>query len=268
MERLTQTVSRLIGEEIIAADQLTGGSISQAARVQIADGCTLVAKISPVAAQEARMLLAMKDLGAPVPDVVAQQNDVLVLEDLGPGTALGDNHWQAMPLVLAPLRQTGEPRFGWHEDYRLASVDVPNSRSTSWIEFWRDHRLLCHAEHLPADLARRAEALATDLPNRIPGQPPAALVHGDLWGGNIVAGANGRIWLIDPCAYYGDREVDVATLTVFDRPPQAMFDALELDPDWQERLPVYRLWMWLIHVRLFGESYRPAAESDFAKLGV
>ena len=76
-----------------------------------------------------------------------------------------------------------------------------------------------------------------------------------------------RASLIDPCAYYGDREVDVAAMTVFDTPPEAFFDRLELSPGWRARLPVYRLWMWLTHVRLFGESYRPAAEADLDRLG-
>ncbi|MEC7889280.1 MAG: fructosamine kinase family protein, partial [Pseudomonadota bacterium] len=38
-------------------------------------------------------------------------------------------------------------------------------------------------------------------------------------------------------------------------------------PGWQKRLPVYRLWMWLIHVRLFGSGYRVAAERDLDQLG-
>lgn len=73
--------------------------------------------------------------------------------------------------------------------------------------------------------------------------------------------------LIDPCAYYGDREVDVASLTVFDAPPPEFLEALHLECGWRERLPVYRLWMWLLHVRLFGESYRPAVERGLATLG-
>ncbi len=93
-----------------------------------------------------------------------------------------------------------------------------------------------------------------------------ALVHGDLWGGNVVWNGT-RASLIDPCAYYGDREVDAAAMTVFDRPPKALFDRLDLSPGWRERLPVYRLWMWLIHIRLFGEGYRPAAEGDLDRLG-
>ncbi|HCO46288.1 MAG TPA: aminoglycoside phosphotransferase, partial [Erythrobacter sp.] len=45
------------------------------------------------------------------------------------------------------------------------------------------------------------------------------------------------------------------------------FDRLELAAGWRARRPAYRLWMWLIHVRLFGQSYCAPAERDLALLG-
>ena len=50
-----------------------------------------------------------------------------------------------------------------------------------------------------------------------PAEPPARL-HGDLWSGNVLTGADGRPGLIDPAAYGGHREVDLAMLSLFGAP--------------------------------------------------
>ena len=59
-----------------------------------------------------------------------------------------------------------------------------------------------------------------------PPEPPARL-HGDLWGGNVLAGADGRARLIDPAAYGGHREVDLAMLRLFGAPSERVFAAYD-----------------------------------------
>lgn len=260
-------LAELCGAQIVAREPLAGGDISGASRIALADGRTVIAKRGPVVAREARMLAAIRTLGAPAPAVIGQADDWLVLEDVGPSRPFDARAWEEIPQALEPLRSADQDEtYGWPEDYALRDVTVSNTRTTDWAAFWRDNRLLCHCPDLAPPLARRVEALTVKLADIIPARPPAALVHGDLWGGNVVWNGE-RASLIDPCAYYGDREVDVAAMTVFDTPPEAFCDRLELSPGWRARLPVYRLWMWLTHVRLFGESYRPAAEADLDRLG-
>ena len=58
-----------------------------------------------------------------------------------------------------------------------------------------------------------------------PPEPPARL-HGDLWSGNVMADAHGRPWLIDPSAYGGHREIDLAMLRLFGAPSERVFDSL------------------------------------------
>lgn len=267
MKRLEAAVETACGEQAVAVERLAGGDISGACRVRLSDGRTVVVKSGPLVSQEADMLLAMHRKGAPVPEVIGVASGWLVLEDLGPEKPSGPASWPSIADALEPLRGSGKGEdYGWPENYAFRDVAVINTRQASWVEFWRENRLLCHLPALPPGLAKRVEALAERLPEIIPDRPHVSLLHGDLWGGNVVwDGATA--WLIDPCAYYGDREVDVAALTVFDSPPQSFFDRLDLQPGWRERMPVYRLWMWLLHVRLFGDSYRSAAERDLALLG-
>ena len=72
-----------------------------------------------------------------------------------------------------------------------------------------------------------------------PAEPPARL-HGDLWGGNVMADAEGRPWLIDPSAYGGHREVDLAMLRLFGAPSERVFAAYaEVAPlaeGWEQRV--------------------------------
>ena len=96
-----------------------------------------------------------------------------------------------------------------------------------------------------------------------PTEPPARL-HGDLWSGNVMADSDGRPVLIDPSAYGGHREVDLAMLRLFGAPSERVFDAYDevspLADGWRDRVELYQLLPLLVHALLFGGSYCAAAE--------
>ena len=91
-----------------------------------------------------------------------------------------------------------------------------------------------------------------------PPEPPARL-HGDLWAGNVMGDEQGRPCLIDPSAFGGHREVDLAMLRLFGGPSERMFDSYEachpLADGWRERVELYQLSPLLVHALLFGGSY-------------
>jgi fructosamine-3-kinase len=96
-----------------------------------------------------------------------------------------------------------------------------------------------------------------------PAEPPARL-HGDLWGGNVLAGADRRARLIDPAAYGGHREVDLAMLRLFGAPSARVFAAYEeaapLADGHRERVELWQLFPLLVHAALFGGSYGASVE--------
>ena len=95
------------------------------------------------------------------------------------------------------------------------------------------------------------------------------LLHGDLWGGNVLVAGNRVSGLIDPACYFGHVEVDIAMLTLFDRPGAEFYQAYgPLDPGHEERLLIYRLWPALVHLRLFGGGYRSLVEQHLSAAGV
>ena len=272
---LAEQAARLLGTELAHETPIAGGDLSAVVAVELRDGRSVVAKGGPSPPAEAEMLEAIRATGAAAPAVLAFDESVLVLERLATGTP--EDASAELGAMLANLHavrsdqahRSGRPRYGWHCDYAFGAVRIDNTRTGNWPAFWGERRLANQTSHLAADLAARIETLAADLANRLPAQPGASLLHGDLWSGNILV-AEGRVTgLIDPACYYGDREVDLAMLSLFGAPNAALFASYgPLDTGYQQRLPIYQLWPALVHLRLFGQGYRPLVDRLLTASGV
>jgi fructosamine-3-kinase len=112
---------------------------------------------------------------------------------------------------------------------------------------------------LDAPGVRAIEAVAARIDALAGPDEPVARLHGDLWSGNVHAGAGGRPWLIDPAAYGGHREVDLAMLSLFgahDRAFGAAYDAVwPRAAGHEERTALWQLFPLLVHAVLFGGGY-------------
>jgi fructosamine-3-kinase len=258
----------LLGGEVCAASVLHGGDLSEIIRITLADGREAVVKASPAARVEAAMLQAIAASGAPVPAVLAVSDTLLVMAVAQTGGGIGQA-WASLGGALAKLHAVTGEFYGWHTDYAFGAVAIDNRRTDDWPAFWGLRRLLPHLPHVSAVLGRRLEVLAAGLASRLPETPRAALLHGDLWGGNVLAADGAVTGLIDPACYYGHGEVDLAMLRLFDRPADVFTDIYGApEPGYGERLPVYQLWPALVHLRLFGDSYRPMVERFLSAAGV
>jgi fructosamine-3-kinase len=229
---------------------LHGGDLSEVFRVSM-DGHSLVAKRGALTSVEARMLQTMAQAGAPVPQVIAHGQGWLVMEDLGQDTALD---WSALGTGLRALHSATAAECGWPEDYAFGPVEIQNAPLPDWPQFYGQRRLLPSLPHLPADIARRIEALAASLPDRLERSRPS-LLHGDLWMGNIHSAVSGPAF-IDPACYYGAPEVDLAMLGLFGDPSPAFWKAYGRAPLTAEETGLYQLWPALVHYRLFGAGYK------------
>jgi len=268
MSSLVEAGAALVGGVLIRSEALSGGSLSQIVRITLADGREAIIKNGPSPATEAAMLKAIAATGAPAPAVLAVSDKVLVLELLPENGSLHDA-WASLGTALSTLHRASSQCYGWAEDYAFASVAIPNGWMDGWPRFWAERRLLTHLVHLPPALARRVEALAADLANRLPAHPRPVLLHGDMWGGNVLVAGNQVSGLIDPACYYGHSEVDLGMVTLFDHPGPAFYDAYgALEPGHEERLNIYRLWPALVHLRLFGSGYRGMVERFLSDAGV
>ena len=268
MKALAEAAAALLGSTLRNAQPVHGGCLSQIVRITLSNGREAIVKGGGASRIEAAMLRAISANGAPAPQVFAEADGILVMEAM-PANGSLINAWGSLGKALATLHAAKGNACGWHEDYAFSNVAIENGWMNTWPHFWAERRLLPNCPHIASPLARRIEALAADLPNRLPELPAPSLLHGDLWGGNILAAGNEVTALIDPACYYGHGEVDFAMLNLFDSPSAAFYEAYgTLEPGWKERLIIYQLWPALVHVRLFGSGYRPMVERLLSQTGV
>ncbi|MBB5916981.1 fructosamine-3-kinase [Nocardia transvalensis] len=208
-----------------------------------------------------------------VPPVLAGDDTTLVLpwlESAAPGAAAAE----AFGRDLARLHARAPEAFGAPWPGFIATVPQDNTPTTGeWGPWYAERRLApllsAAAPALGERGVRLVERVMADI-GALAGDPePPSRIHGDLWSGNLVWTADG-VRLIDPAAHGGHRETDLAMLALFgaphlDRIRAAYHEAVPLPRGWRDRIPLHQLYPLLVHVVLFGSSYREmtidAAES-------
>ncbi len=198
----------------------------------------------------------------------ASQHSYLVLEYL-PLKSLNMVAMERLGRQLAALHQVTRPEFGWIRDNTIGATPQLNTPCRNWATFWCQHRLgfqlnlaVKNGHHaLAQDGERLIAMLMTYFTTQY--QPVAALLHGDLWGGNA-AGVDNEPVIFDPAVYYGDRETDVAMTELFGGFSEHFYAAYRevypLSADYAARRTVYNLYHVLNHLNLFGGGYYSQAK--------
>jgi fructosamine-3-kinase len=249
-------------------ERLAAESLSEVLLVRWPDGRRSVAKSGPALGAEAAMLRALAAAGAPVPAVEAEHDGILLLEHIDNDGLFSANAWSDVGRQLRSLHAHKGPAYGWPSDYALGTVAMDNRESQDWPAFWGGQRLVATAALMDRPWRERVERLAARLPGLLPAEPPPALLHGDLWTGNMLVRDGRLVGLIDPACYYGDAEVDLAMLDLFGAPPSEFREAYgPCRPGWRDRLPLYQLYPALVHVRLWGPGYEPMVDRLLRAVG-
>lgn len=263
-----------LGAPARRAVAVAGGHGATLWRVEMADGTLLAVKTAPrLLASEARMLRDLAATGAvPVPALRFGDDTLLAMDwiehDGGPLDAAGEE--QAAE-ALARLHALSAPQFGLEYDVMIGGMPQINEVNPSWRDFFRWKRLfnaawLAHRRgRLPGGLLARLERLCARLDELIDEPERPALLHGDLWGGNVLVRRGRLAALIDPALYYGDREVDIAFSTLFPTFSPRFYEAYEAHAPlragfWEARRDLLNLYPLLVHAYLFGGNYVGAVE--------
>ncbi|MGH3981046.1 MAG: fructosamine kinase family protein, partial [Pseudonocardiaceae bacterium] len=160
----------------------------------------------------------------------------------------------------------------------IGNAPMRNRPGEEWPSWYAEHRVLPYLRRAAAaGSVHRSDVAAVErVCDRItelagPAEPPARL-HGDLWAGNVHAGTDGRVWLLDPAAHGGHRETDLAMLALFGAPHLervlgAYDEAAALAPGWRQRVVLHQLFPLLVHAVLFGGGYGAQAGAAARALG-
>lgn len=184
-------------------------------------------------------------------------------------------YWQELGVGLAQLHMATQESFGYAKSNFIASLVQTNSHKSSWIDFFIENRLeplagKAYYEGLMSlEFFKKFQKTYLTLEEIFPKEKPA-LLHGDLWSGNIMRGKNGSPALIDPAVYFGHREMDLAFSRLFGGFDEGFYQSYEtvfpLEPGFKERIPVYNLYPLLVHLLLFGKSYLSGIERTVNRL--
>ncbi len=286
---LEEQIGQLLSEtlhlnaEVEQSTPVGGGSINDAWRIDTNEGRFFLKtnsadRFPSMFAAEAHGLQLLRNTGPlAVPKVIGKGDDHdmswLLIEWIESGPKTGE-FWKELGKGLAAIHRNTANSFGLDRNNYIGSLVQRNDRTEKWSQFFIQQRLepmlklARDTRRMEAGSAFRFERLFQQLDTLFPKEPPA-LLHGDLWSGNFMAGANEDPWLLDPAVYYGHREMDIAMTRLFGGTDQAFYDAYNehfpLEKGWEDRIDLCNLYPLMVHVNLFGGNYVQQVEAVLSK---
>ena len=281
---MLEELSEALGQEVQSVDLLEHGQIGGVYRASIAGDDYLIKYSDQVEklAVEAKMLNDLHKVNIRVPEVIFSKGSYLVMEYIE--SVSKDRFIQerdAATLLTTLHSITNESRmYGYYYDTTIGPFPQKNEQTQyNWTLFLGQMRIMpmakrCYDEgKISKEILKRLEGLCRDLYKRIDMSTIyPSLLHGDVWSGNLLFEKEGAC-LIDPAIYYGDREMELAFILLFGTFGETFFHAYQethpLSSDFYEnRVPIYQIYPLLVHVALYGGSYRTQLEQILKRLKV
>ena len=166
-------------------------------------------------------------------------------------------------------------KFGFEMDNTIGGTPQLNGWSdaggtAAWVSFFAEKRLDPQLALTRDDAAQRLGSLViARMPSLFVGLDiTPSLLHGDLWSGNF-SSADGQPCVLDPACYYGHAEAEFGMSWCAGFTTDfwtAYHSLLPRQPGWEARTKLYRLYHFLNHYNLFGDSYRPQCMSLLQEL--
>lgn len=282
---MQEELSEALGQDVKRLELLQQGQIGDIYMARVEDQRYVVktSEEKEKLAIEAHMLKDLYEAKIRVPNVILSKGPFLVLEYIQ--TMDQDRTTQeieAAKLLSRLHSKTNESRmYGYYYDTTIGPFFQKNEQTQyNWTLFLGQMRIIPMARHcydkgkIQKEMVDRLEVLCRDLYKRIDMRTIyPSLLHGDVWSGNVLFERSGGACLIDPAIYYGDKEMELAFILLFDTFGETFFDAYSkvhpLSEDFYEsKVLLYQIYPLLVHVALYGGSYTGQLEQIFKRLKV
>ena len=284
MDAFWQQLSRVLDKDILSIDFFAKGQIGDIYKVYTVDKAYILktSQASDRLQIEANMLEDINKYDITVPEVYDVTQTHLLLEYIEENRQAKCTQEIEAAKVLSALHSvTNDSRmYGYYYDTTVGPFSQKNEQTQyNWTLFLGQMRILpmakiCYEKgQLSKEFMVRLEGLCRNLYKRIDMSAiTPSLLHGDLWSGNILFDMNGAT-LIDPAIYFGDKEMELAFILLFDTFGETFFREYEevhpLSEDFYEvKVPLYQIYPLLVHVALYGGSYVDQLEQVFKRLNV
>jgi len=201
-----------------------------------------------------------------IPQVIAYKNikniEILLIEwiDMGNfdqkklGKGLGEMHLKSS--------ESNPNKFGSPVEGFIGITKQEKGWEDNWIDCFLNLRiipqlLILQSTILDKEIINQVkEKIKSELLNH---KPINALVHGDLWSGNIGIDKSGRGVIFDPASWWADNEVDIAMTKLFGGFRKEFYEEYHkifpVKNGFEKRIIIYNFYHILNHANMFGGGY-------------
>ncbi|WP_367175128.1 fructosamine kinase family protein [Haloarcula rubripromontorii] len=276
-----QRVSSVLDADAHDVTKLGGGEVGSVYHVSFHDRPDVAVKVddSPLGIEAAMLQYLTRTTSLPVPEVLHVEPNLLVLSFIRGDGRFGEQAERDLARHVASLHDISADAFGFQFDTLSGPFSQSNPWTDSWVDFFREQRVLPFARAarsdgtLPAAEFDRVQRLAETLDARLVEPATPSLLHGDIHPGNAVV-ADGTVRaVLDPAIYFGHAEVDLAYVDRLDSIGAAFYDEYRRHRDisaeyFERRRDVYVAFHALENVRFFGDDRLPRLDSALDRLGL
>ncbi|MDA9714227.1 fructosamine kinase family protein [Prochlorococcus sp. AH-736-N10] len=254
-------------------EQVHGGDIHSAWRIEFSDKKFFLKRnirnkkfleFEKYCLQNFRKFINQENLV--IPEVIAYKNikniEILLIEWIDMhnfdqkklGKGLGELHLKSA--------ESNPKMFGYPVEGFIGTTNQKKGWKDNWIDCFLSLRIIPQLLILkPTTLNKETinkvqDKIKSELFNH---KPINALVHGDLWSGNVGTDKNGKGVIFDPASWWADNEVDIAMTKLFGGFRKEFYEEYHrifpIKKGFEKRIIIYNFYHILNHANMFGGGY-------------
>jgi len=199
----------------------------------------------------------------PIGNIEVEGGVIMILEAVQ-AVERTSTHWRQIGQTLAQIHRVKSTEFGLSQHCYFGPLYQDNRPIGDWATFYAERRLwprlvgAINSGNMPTNAIRQVEKLIARLPHLSGPEIQPALLHGDAQQNNFISTAQGAV-VIDTAVYYGNPEIDLAFIDYFQPVPEDVFlgyqEVLSIDPGFDERRELWRIYGYLAIVEVAGTEY-------------